>query len=816
MMKLKVFVFDTDYDVVNGNAEIRLYCKDSDGRTVLLIDDTFKPYFFILPKNDPKVLAEKVKKITSKDFKILDVVIERRILEREERDFLKVVIDNPRKIAKVRDVVKDWEEVEETYEYNISFYKRYLIDNHIFPLKWYEVECEEIERKGFKVDSVFRILSITPLEKENKISLKVLAFDTEFVEENGEEKLIMLSVVTKNLEKVFTCYEWEKRPEFVESVKTEKDILRKFMEVVEKEDPDIIVSYNGDDFDFKKLKEVAKRHKMKFVLGRDGTPLKMVRRGRVSSARMKGRVHIDLYRFIDNILSPHLKSEVLTLDQVSQELLGVGKKEMDYEQMVEIWSKKEHMERLVEYNLWDSRLTFMLSEQILPQVFAISSLVGEIPFDSSRYTYSQLVEAFLIRKAFEDGRIIPNSPKAEEKERRMLELPYKGAIVIEPKRGIHSNLIVLDFKSLYPTIICTHNVSPETINCGHESCKQNMAPGTKYYFCKQQEGFIPKHLKQLISLRKRLKEKMKKLPKGSKEYRILDNQQYAVKIISNSVYGYLGFVGARWYKRACGSAVAAWGRYYITKSIEEAKKRNYEIIYGDTDSLMIRIPGVEDVKELEKIGKRFAEDVNKLLPGIIELEYRGLYRAGIFVARKRGEAGAKKRYALLDLEGNLEIRGFETVRRDWCLLAKEIQRRVLEIILKERDPEKAVKVVRETIKKIKEGKVSLKELTIFEQITRPLSQYKQIGPHVKAAKKALARGLPVVEGSVIGFVITKGSGSISDRAEPVQFVSPRDYDPDYYIHHQILPAAMRVLKALGISEEYILSGAKSSLRDWIK
>jgi len=124
--------------------------------------------------------------------------------------------------------------------------------------------------------------------------------------------------------------------------------------------------------------------------------------------------------------------------------------------------------------------------------------------------------------------------------------------------------------------------------------------------------------------------------------------------------------------------------------------------------------------------------------------------------------------------------------------------------------------VRETIKKIKEGKVSLKELTIFEQITRPLSQYKQIGPHVKAAKKALARGLPVVEGSVIGFVITKGSGSISDRAEPVQFVSPRDYDPDYYIHHQILPAAMRVLKALGISEEYILSGAKSSLRDWIK
>lgn len=131
---------------------------------------------------------------------------------------------------------------------------------------------------------------------------------------------------------------------------------------------------------------------------------------------------------------------------------------------------------------------------------------------------------------------------------------------------------------------------------------------------------------------------------------------------------------------------------------------------------------------------------------------------------------------------------------------------MLTIILREKNPTKAVQLVRDTIKKIKEGKVPLEELTILEQITRPLSDYEAIGPHVRAAQKAVARGRPVGEGSVIGFVIMRGKGSISDRAEPVEDVKPNQYDPEYYIEHQILPASMRVLKALGYTEQEVLSG----------
>lgn len=209
--------------------------------------------------------------------------------------------------------------------------------------------------------------------------------------------------------------------------------------------------------------------------------------------------------------------------------------------------------------------------------------------------------------------------------------------------------------------------------------------------------------------------------------------------------------------------------------------------------------------------------MNKELPGIIEIEFRGLYAGGIFVAREKGEVGAKKRYALIDYDGNIEIRGFETVRRDWCELAKKIQREVLKIILKDKNPEKAINLVRETIKEIKEGKVDLEDLIIYEQITRPISKYEQIGPHVKAAMRLLENGFPVGEGTVVQFIITKGSGSISDRAFPIELMKGKSYDPEYYIHHQILPASMRVLKALGFTEDYVLGKkVKEGLKSFFK
>ncbi|MCC5994017.1 MAG: DNA-directed DNA polymerase [Candidatus Aenigmarchaeota archaeon] len=814
-MREKVFLLDVDYDVENERGVIFLFGKNKEGKRIL-VKKEFYTYFFAMPKEGKEeILKQKIESLKNLPTKILSVDIITKNWMGNERRLVKITIQNPRKLKDVRDAIKDWEEVENTFEYNISFYKRFLMDYRIKPCSWIEVEGNIVENK-FDVDLTIEAKEIKQLDENEEPQIKVLAVDTEWVEIEDKEKLIMISLASEKLRKVLALSEWQGKQEFVESYASEERLIKRFLEIVKQERPDIIVTYNGDGFDFLKLREKAKQLKIKFGFGIDGKELEFVRRGRASAARCFGVVHIDEYVFVDKILSASLKSEILTLDEVASELIGEGKKELEYKQMVEFWKERKELNRIAEYSMWDAHLTYLLSQILLPQIFSLSRLVGEIPFDTSRYTYSQLVEAYLMKKAVEDNVLIPNSPKTEEKESRMRELPYKGAVVVEPKKGIHENIAVMDFRSLYPTIIISHSISPELLNCGHEECKEkNTAPETRNHFCIKKVGFIPKHLKFLIDRRKELKEKMKKLPKNSPQYKILDNEQYATKIISNAMYGYFGFVGARWYKKECGEATAAWGRFYIRKIMQMAQEAGLEIIYGDTDSIFVKKEGL-NLKEIEEEAKKFVEKVNKELPGIIELEFRGVYTRGIFVAREKGESGAKKRYALLDLSGNLEIRGFETVRRDWCKLAKETQRKVLEIVLKEKDPEKAVQFVTETIKRLKEGKVDIEELTIYEQITKPLNQYEQIGPHVKAAMKAREKGKIVTEGSIIAFVITKGSGSISDRAMPVEFVTRNDYDADYYIKHQILPAALRVLKALGYTEENILKPKTPGLGMWLK
>jgi DNA polymerase I/DNA polymerase-2 len=820
-MKQNLVVIDADYILSENKGIIRLFCKNEKGKTILVLDSNFEPYFYVMPaKGKIEKLRNKIKELDTKkvEAKILKVEIVEKNWMNENTKVIKVTIDNPRKVSDVRDLVKSWEEVEETYEYDISFYKRYLIDKKIEPANWIEVEGEEVQkRENYQVDQVIEASNIKPVELNKDIEFKVMAFDTEWVEEDGKNKLIMLSLSCNDgCKKVLTTYNWTKKPNYVEVLQDEKSIIEKFLEIVKSHDPDFLVGYNSDGFDVPKVKDRANSYKLELKLGRENTPIHVVRRGRISSAKTKGRIHIDLFNFVDHVLSASLKSEVLTLDEVSRELLGTGKKKMRYEEMVNIWNKKQDMERLADYSMWDSELTLKLSHLILPQIFALCKITGLLPFDCARNTYSQLVEAFYMKESSPDNVLIPNRPKTEEISQRRLAPIYKGGFVIEPKKGIHSNVLVFDFRSLYPTIIVTHNIDPWTLN--FKPCTNKVdVPENELYFCQDKRGFIPKHLEYLINSRKKIKSEMKKVKKGTEEWQRLDNEQYALKILANATYGYFGYFGAKWFSRECGASAAAFGRYYINKVLEMAKEKGFEIIYGDTDSLMVRIPKELPITKIEEFGENFAEEVNDKLPGTIELEFRDLYQGGIFVARGKGEVGAKKRYALVDYEGNLEIRGFETVRRDWCELSKKIQKDVLVTILKERDPAKSVQLVRDIIKKIRERKVKLEDLVILEQITRPLSAYEQMGSHVKAALKSKARGRAVGEGSVIGFVIVKGSGSISDRAEPVEDVKLSQYDPEYYINNQVLPASMRVLKALGYTEQEVLSGRiQAKLGEWFK
>ncbi len=806
---MNLLVFDVDHLIENGKGIVRLFCKNEKGKTILVLDSNFKPYFYVEPKDGR--LSKYKRKLLDHDFregKILKVETVEKELFGEKKKLLKIVVETPRDIYNIRNTVKKWSENKEEYEYTISFYQRYLIDKKIKPMKWTQVE-------GTETKEVIQAKKIKPINLKKEPKLKILAFDIEMIEQDGEEKIIMISLATNTgFKKVLTT--WGGKAKSTETVPDEKALLEKFIQTINEQDPDFIVTFNGDGFDFPKIKTSSEKHKINIKIGRDSSNIRLVRRGRISSTKIRGRVHIDLFNFIDHILSTSMKTEVLTLDAVAEELLGLKKRDLKWQKIKESFGSKDGLEELADYCLWDSRLTLKLAEQLLPQVFALSKLTGTIPFDAGRYFYSQLDEAYLMREAFKQNTIIPNSPKQDEIMKRRIRPVYIGGFVIEPKKGIHSDIIVFDFRSLYPTIIVTHNISPGTINCKHKGCKKNSPPELKHHFCKKSKGFIPRNLDDIIMKRFEIKNKMKKLEKDSLEFKYLDNMQYALKIIANSIYGYMGYFGAKWYCYECAATAAAWGRFYIKKSIDMIEKEGFEVIYGDTDSVFITMPGIKK-SQLMKRSENFLKKINEQLPGMIQLEFRGIYEGGIFVTIKGVKRGAKKRYALIDKQGNLEIRGFETVRRDWCDLAKDIQHKVLRIILQEKDPDKATKLVRDMIKRLNEKKATLEELTIHTQLVKPLSEYEAIGPHVKVARKMKDRGRPVGEGMIVEYIITKRSGSISDRAEPLDDVKEGEYDPEYYINHQVLPAAMRVLSALGITEQQVLSGKiQARLGKWFK
>ena len=364
-MRVEFCLLDTDYVLEDGRPVVRLWGKTKNGRSILALDRDFEPYFYIELEEEYlrgrklddfkqrlrelKEFGEKIKRIE---------IVERKYLG-EPKKFLKVVVFNPREISDIREIIKEWKGLKNVYEYDISFYRRYLIDKGLTPMGWVSAEGEE-KRSETTVDKTLEIVKVTPVEGRQP-KLRVMAVDIEMC----EDEIIMISVVAKGFRKVLT-YGWkEKGRNYVEVLRDEGEMIKRFIEIVKEKDPDIIVTYNGDMFDFVKLRERAEHHKILLTLGRDSGNLVFTRRGRISSAKITGRIHVDLYNFIFHILGSSLSSETLTLDMVSNELLGMGKKPLEWREIEKLWKERKGLDKIAKYCEWDSKLTLKLSERLL-------------------------------------------------------------------------------------------------------------------------------------------------------------------------------------------------------------------------------------------------------------------------------------------------------------------------------------------------------------------------------------------------------------------------------------------------------------------
>jgi len=814
MVEIHFYPIDISYSVEQGKAVINLFGRTTDGKQICAQDDSFEPYFWVVSKEgNIDEITEKIKKIRVEKDKEISIVTK---IEVKEKKFfgknitaIKVFTKLPRDVNIIRNEIKNLD--VKTYEFDIPFTRRYLIDKDITPLTLCKAEGEFINKRS-RV-SVMKAEKVEHIGDEIIENPRILAFDIETYNPLGKgidakkNPIVMISFYGDELNKVITWKRFKTDNKNIEFVESELDLINKFKDVIESYKPDIVTGYFSDGFDFPYIEERARKYKINLNIGLDYSSVKINKR-RVTTAKLTGIAHLDIFKFIRKIMGTTLETDTYSLNSVAEEILGEKKNDVNLDNLAFVWDNKpQKLEEFCDYNLQDSKLTFMLCKEILPNIVELIKIVGLPIAEVSRMSFSQLDEWYLIKQANIINEIVPNKPTYDEiSERR--KNTYQGAFVFKPTPGLYKDIIIFDFRSLYPSIITSHNISPDTLNCKCCEDEKHVPEFDKYWFCSKKKGFISTVLEGIITRRMRVKEIMKGVDK--KKLKLFNARQYALKTIGNSMYGYMGFFGARWYSIECARSITAYGRYYIQKVIEDAKNAGFKVIYSDTDSVFL----VLDEKTMDD-AKKFAESSNASLPRLMEIEYEGFYPRGIFVSAKEGMYGAKKKYALLSEDNHIIIKGFETIRRNWSFIAKETQKEVLNIVLKEGNPKKAFDYVKDIIDGLKKNEVPIKKVIIQTQLQKQISEYNSIGPHVAVAKRMINKGIPVGPGSIIKYVITKGNekGRIRDRAKLPEEINQNDYDADYYINNQIIPSIEKIFEVLGFEKDNLINSLNQSKLD---
>jgi DNA polymerase elongation subunit (family B) len=818
-MKTKFIPIDYDYFDFEGKNYAKIIGRDDNGKRVCIID-TCKVYVWAILKE--KIKQKKIDSLIKKISKIkLDSKGRKTKVEKIEvhdKDFmgrkvkaLKVFATNYKDLHEIASEL-GFSEIEKRRGYDLGYVTHYIIEKKLNPLRWYEITGNLLNNSqnyggidmGIDSDLCLELTASKEI-KDESFEPRTLAYDieTDGLKIGGGE-ILMISLVGKNFKKVITWKKTSKRkPDYVEYVEDEVELLEKFVYHVRKFSPDFLVGYHSDGFDLPYIKARADYHKVYLALGLDDKQPRFTR-GVVLSGKINGIVHIDILKFIRTAYSQYMQSETLSLNEVSKEFLGDTKKEFSIKHSSQLgeldWGD------YYEYNLHDSILTLGLFEKFWPDLLEFSKVIQEPIYDISRNGLSKQVEGYILHNLEKYNEIPEKRPTYDEIGGRRHRKSVEGAFVYEPKPGLYNKVAMFDFTSMHTSIIISMNLSKSTLlekkeKNSFKSPDIDFEGEKKNFYFSKKPGFIPLLLKEILEKRKKYKAEYKKNPN-----KITLARSNAFKLLSASVHGYIGFFGARYFSLESSASILSFVRKFNIETINNVKKAGHEVIYGDTDSIAFLMNG-----KTEKEIKKLLDKLNSQLPGVMELELEGFFKRGLWVTKRSGGLGAKKKYALLDKKGKLKIRGFETVRRDWCPLARQVQNNIIRQILEDGNQNVSLKYVKAVIKKLKNRKIDKKDLIIKTQLKKPLESYVAISPHVVAARRMKEREIPISEGGLIKYYIAETEGKKKLVRDRVKLPEEKgEYEIDYYLNKQILPAVENIFQVFDINIKEVIEGKKQT------
>lgn len=659
-----------EYKIERNKPIIYVFKYVDEKRTYTKIKD-FRPYFYVLEDEVVQIESPHIFQVIEGDF-----------VSSKGEKLKKIICFSPMDIIFARKLFS------KSFEADVLYPTRYTID---------------------KIKKIpYEKLRIHYMDIENNDSLDTI---------NAPEPITSITIWDNFLQK-YIIFAWRKdqnKREFKHENKSiyyfnsEKDMLKTYMSFVIDTNPDILTGWNISRFD---MPYIINRMNKLGIDYRNLSPIReVINKDEIT---IKGRIIFEMLKGYEYVLENAPDSR--RLDDVGRNELGLEKLKFEGTPG-QLW--KKNLSKLIEYNIRDVEILKELDKKknIIHFVDELRRMTN-CSFNDSMFM-SFMFDSFLLTQ-------FHNKVIFETRSKGNVHNKFKGAEIITPIKGLHHNVLHIDLKSLYPSIIISFNMSPETLD---KSGDINVGNGVK--FNSKQESILVKLEKILWNLRDKKKEELSK-EKDKNKIKILDNEQYCIKLVMNAIYGQTSFPKARIFCPQIASSITYVGRKILLATVEKLKELGHEVIYGDTDGLFIKIQKetnpIELVKEINKYYTEFCKQFG-VKDNVFDIEYEKFYKSFII--------NSKKRYAgILTFKkgkdvNEFDVKGMEVRRSDNSRFTRDLQKEVLTMVLNAEDKEKIKNYIRNEIKKFKGKKYKYEEMAIPRGLTNEPHKYTSTSPWIR-------------------------------------------------------------------------------------
>ncbi|MFX0060160.1 MAG: DNA polymerase domain-containing protein, partial [Candidatus Heimdallarchaeota archaeon] len=706
-----------------------LWVKDVKEQRVLKVYQKYSPEFFAVPKPSTGNDLKRLKYILEQNSNILRVRICKKYVKLEESIKSKIFGVTVSRPSLFKKAIKEIDEIGlfTLYNTDLPMTQMYFYENDLFPMSLckFEVKVETNEKKEKKL-----CLTSLELKDDNELlfyelpPLKAVWLDVKIQQRsiryyyNDPLDYALISIVENDEDHVPRADGYTKRSILIDEA-DEAETLKKISKVIEKLDPDIILTHHGDEFMFPYL---------------------------VARASIN-HVSRDLY-FSRN--KKPLKNCIFNLSGNSDHYMSYGVIRRRSRTQV-YFTGRIHLDTATYASLH-------FTEGNIPGVIEVAR-ISRIPLQRlCRVTIGGALQSIQYFNAYKLDHLVPPFKKSPEDFRSGMDLikSDRGGHIFEPLIGVFDQVVELDFSSMYPSLMATYNISSETINC--MCCKDDgtgmKVPGLDFHICTKRQGIISKSISLPLTKRLKCKEYVRKT--GSIRYKFTDTALKWVLVVS---FGYLGFKNARFGKIEAHQTVCAFAREFLMRSAEIAESHGCRIIHGIVDSMWLQDTKSRSTEEFKKVTKKIAEEITNHTN--IPMSWEGRFSIIVFLpSRAEQDVPALSHYWGIKNDGEVKVRGIDIRRRDVPKIVKEAQYAFIDVFrgtmsekeFMERIPE-AKKKLLDYVNKVQGGNVSKDDLTIRQRISRRPSQYKVNSYQAVAAKQLERSGAMATPGKNVRYII---------------------------------------------------------------